>query len=65
MSIIDTCKNHHHPGIAQTGPALLSGMVGFCTSGTFLTQGFTWPLYILMALTIALTHYLQQERTAS
>ncbi|MCP5208396.1 MAG: O-antigen ligase family protein [Hahellaceae bacterium] len=38
--------------------ALLSGLVGFCVSGTFLTQGFIWPLYILMALTIALDHYL-------
>ncbi|WLQ16644.1 O-antigen ligase family protein [Hahella aquimaris] len=33
--------------------ALLSGLTGFCVSGTFLTQGFIWPLYILLALTVA------------
>ncbi|MDG9672233.1 O-antigen ligase family protein [Hahella sp. CR1] len=33
--------------------SLLSGLTGFCVSGTFLTQGFIWPLYILLALTVA------------
>jgi putative inorganic carbon (hco3(-)) transporter len=37
--------------------ALLAGLVGFCTSASFLTQGFTWPLYILLALTVALGKY--------
>ncbi|SDJ24636.1 O-antigen ligase [Ferrimonas sediminum] len=30
--------------------ALYSGLVGFGISATFLTQAFTWPLYILAAL---------------
>ncbi|WP_413111332.1 O-antigen ligase family protein [Thaumasiovibrio sp. DFM-14] len=30
------------------------GIIAFCVSGTFLTQGFTWPLYILIGLLIAL-----------
>ena len=34
--------------------ALISGFSGFCVSGTFLTQGFIWPIYIILALTIAL-----------
>jgi hypothetical protein len=25
----------------------------FVVSGTFLTQGFTWPVYILLALSVA------------
>jgi len=33
--------------------SVLSGLAGFIASGTFLTQGFTWPLYILLALSIA------------
>lgn len=33
--------------------AILAGLAGFVASGTFLTQGFTWPLYILLALSIA------------
>jgi putative inorganic carbon (HCO3(-)) transporter len=37
--------------------ALFAGVVGFCVSGTFLTQGFTWPLYILLALCVALSQY--------
>ena len=30
------------------------GMLSFCVSGTFLTQGTTWPLYILIGLLLAL-----------
>lgn len=50
------------PILQQTALALFSGLVGFCTSGTFLTQGFTWPLYILLALTIALSEFLNKTR---
>ena len=34
-----------------------SGIAGFCVSGTFLTQGFTWPIYILLAITSAASHF--------
>jgi putative inorganic carbon (hco3(-)) transporter len=37
--------------------AIVSGFAGFCASGTFLTQGFTWPVYILIALTSAVSQY--------
>ena len=37
--------------------SLVSGLIGFCVAGTFLTQGFTWPIYILLALTAALARY--------
>ncbi len=33
--------------------SILAGLAGFIASGTFLTQGFTWPIYILLALSIA------------
>jgi putative inorganic carbon (hco3(-)) transporter len=33
-------------------PALISALAGFCAAGTFLTQTFTWPIYILVALTV-------------
>lgn len=33
--------------------SVLAGLAGFIASGTFLTQGFTWPIYILLALSIA------------
>jgi len=35
----------------------VAGIAGFCVAGTFLTQGFTWPIYILLALTAATSRY--------
>lgn len=43
--------------VMATTYAMLAGIAAFCTSGTFLTQGFTWPFYILLALTSAVSHY--------
>jgi hypothetical protein len=37
--------------------AIVAGLVGFCVSGTFLTQGFTWPIYIQLAFGTAIVHY--------
>ena len=37
--------------------ALVSGIVGFCVAGSFLTQGFTWPVYILLGLSTALQRF--------
>ncbi len=37
------------------GLGLMSGVAGFLASATFLTQGFTWPIYILVALSAALS----------
>jgi len=33
--------------------AVYAGLIGTIVSGTFLTQGFNWPIYILAALTIS------------
>jgi putative inorganic carbon (HCO3(-)) transporter len=41
-------------GMAQ---AVLAGTAGFVVSGTFLTQGFTWPVYILLALCVAVSRF--------
>jgi putative inorganic carbon (hco3(-)) transporter len=43
--------------VRATSLALIAGIVGFCTSASFLTQGFSWPFYILLALTIAVGKY--------
>ena len=37
--------------------AIFSGLLGILISGTFLTHGFTWPIYILAGLVIALSHW--------
>jgi O-antigen ligase len=39
--------------IGAVREALLAGLAGFVVSGTFLTQGFIWPVYILHALIVA------------
>ena len=36
---------------------ILASLVGFTVSATFLTMGFTWPVYILLALSTALGRY--------
>jgi len=33
---------------------ILASLVGFSVSATFLTMGFTWPIYILLALSTAI-----------
>ncbi|NNG43014.1 oligosaccharide repeat unit polymerase [Pseudoalteromonas sp. NEC-BIFX-2020_002] len=47
-------KINRNDNIAINASALKAGLIGFMVSGTFLTQAFTWPLYIILALTIAL-----------
>ena len=34
--------------------AIFAGVLGFCAAGTFLSQGFGWPLYLLVGLASAL-----------
>jgi O-antigen ligase len=36
---------------------ILAGLAGFCAAGSFLSEGFTWPIYILLALAAALARY--------
>ncbi|TCT06568.1 O-antigen ligase family protein [Aquabacter spiritensis] len=57
------------PRLHTAAAALSAGLASFCVSGTFLTQGFTWPFYIIFALTISLfrvlTDYQDQEAQAA
>jgi len=50
---------NHSPGIRVALNAAPAGIIGFIVSGTFLTQGFIWPIYLQVALVIALKRYLQ------
>ena len=45
---------NHNDQVTVNANALKAGVIGFMVAGTFLTQAFTWPLYIILALTIAL-----------
>lgn len=49
------------PPVQAMALALFAALVGFCVAGTFLTQGFTWPIYILLALTAATGRYVREE----
>lgn len=40
---------------------LISGVAGFLASATFLTQGFTWPIYVLVALSASLSRYAKRN----
>jgi probable O-glycosylation ligase (exosortase A-associated) len=53
------------PVMASIAEGNLSGLVGFCVSGTFLTQGFTWPLYILLAFTVAIANFVSRLRESA
>ena len=52
----------YEPAMHAMALALLGGLAGFVVSGTFLTQGFTWPVYILLALSVALARALEPPR---
>ncbi|SGY89510.1 O-antigen ligase family protein [Moritella viscosa] len=43
---------------------IFAGLVAFCVAGTFLTQSFTWPLYILLSMNVALAKILSEKLAA-
>jgi len=45
------------PAVHAVAQAVLAGLSGTVVSATFLTQGFTWPVYILAALVIAIARW--------
>lgn len=49
------------PDIHATAQAVFAGLIGTIVSATFLTQGFTWPIYILAAFVIAIAQYNDQH----
>ena len=54
------------PYLLSMALAVYSGLIGTIVSGTFLTQGFNWPIYLLAALTIAVSQIASQfENTNS
>jgi len=59
LKMLKTLNNDKHsPGIRVALNAAPAGIIGFIISGTFLTQGFIWPVYLQVALVIALKRYL-------
>lgn len=57
LNRVEANRSQVDPAIQATAIAVLAGLVGTVVSGTFLTQGFTWPIYILAAQVIAVAHW--------
>ncbi|MFB2960786.1 O-antigen ligase family protein, partial [Aeromonas jandaei] len=51
------------PAVITAMQGVMASMVGFVISGSFLTQGFTWPIYLELALAVAAIKYVQQAAT--
>lgn len=51
----------YDPAAYAMAQAIVAGIAGFVVSGSFLTQAFTWPLYILLALAVATSRYATSE----
>ncbi|WP_391090287.1 O-antigen ligase family protein [Vibrio sp. NH-UV-68] len=68
LLLLTSIQHQTSPYLMATALAVYAGIVGTIVSGTFLTQGFTWPIYILAALCIAISritqNYSQIEKTA-
>ncbi|MFS1442632.1 MULTISPECIES: O-antigen ligase family protein [unclassified Vibrio] len=47
------------PNLNAAAYAVYAGLIGTIVSGTFLTQGFNWPIYILAALVVAIANISQ------
>jgi putative inorganic carbon (hco3(-)) transporter len=45
------------PPMRAVALGLLAALAGFCVAGSFLSQGFTWPFYTLLGLTVAVARY--------
>ena len=59
----------HSPSLQALSHAAPAGIVGFIISGTFLTQAFTWPLYLQIIIILSLHRFLnapsQNENASS
>lgn len=45
------------PNMRATALGLQAALAGTCASGTFLSQAYTWPVYIIVALIAALANH--------
>ena len=56
-----TLLRHKEKFMYALSQGLLIGIVSFSIAGTFLSQAFTWPLYILLGLLVANRKYLESR----
>ncbi|WP_419537091.1 O-antigen ligase family protein [Endozoicomonas sp.] len=51
----------YDPHMTAIAVGTYAGLVGFCVSGTFLSQGFLWPVYIITSISIAIANYMDNH----
>lgn len=61
---IEQNLNQVDPVIHASAQAVFAGLLGTVVSATFLTQGFTWPIYILLALVVAIAQWVDSNLPA-
>lgn len=54
-------KRHAPAVITAASEANLAAILGIAVSGTFLTQGYTWPIYVVASLIIAMKHWQKEN----
>ncbi len=65
LSFFAPLKQAEAQPLTVVSEAMLAGLLGTAVSGTFLTQGFTWPIYIFTGLIVAMAKLREQWRDSS
>ena len=62
LKYLQALPDNYAPYINICAQSTQAGLLSFCVSGSFLTMGFTWPIYILLAISIGLAAYIRTHR---
>jgi len=62
LQYLDSSLENLGPYVNVCAQSTQAGLLSFCVSGSFLTMGFTWPIYILLAISIGLASYIKRHR---
>ncbi|WP_299729808.1 O-antigen ligase family protein [uncultured Endozoicomonas sp.] len=54
----------YDPHMSAIAVGTYAGLAGFCASGSFLSMGFLWPVYIMTAISIAIAQYMDTHHTS-
>tara|TARA_B100000809_G_scaffold191341_1_gene189996 strand:- start:167 stop:1546 length:1380 start_codon:yes stop_codon:yes gene_type:complete len=63
LRIVNSKDTKFHPVVCAMSTGNFYGLLCFCVSGTFLTQSFTWPFYIIMGLTVSVAQFVKIEQS--
>jgi O-antigen ligase len=60
LKIVDRHPGVISPAVSIATQGALTGLIGTAVSGSFLTMGFTWPIYVAASFLISLAQFLDQ-----